>query len=327
MDIVRKIKEAGLKGKGGGGFPTGLKWEIAKKAVGTKKYVICNASEGEPNVFKDGYILENYPEEVINGINIAADFLDAEYSYIYLNKNYYKKIKINLENIIGKNKIIIFEKKAGYIGGEETVVCAAIEGKRIEPRAKPPFLTNCGLFNCPTLMNNVETFYHISKISKGEYKKTRFYSVNGDVINPGVYELPENLTIIQILKETNNYPNFEFFVQAGGGVSGEIMLENELNSLVCGTGSITVFNKKQTDIYILMEKWAEFYHKGNCDKCTPCREGAYRIYEMMKKKEIDIEILEDIFLSLKKTSFCSLGRGMPLPFESLIKKIKNENKT
>lgn len=322
MNIVRKIKEADLKGRGGGGFPTGIKWELVKKAKGKKKYIICNASEGEPNVFKDGYILENYPKEVINGINIAADFISAEYSYIYLNKDYYKKIKNRLEDIIGNKRIIIFEKRAGYIGGEETAVCESIEGRRAEPKKKPPFLTDCGLFNCPTLMNNVETFYYISKISKGTYQKTRFYSVNGDVLNPGVYELPENLTMVQILRETNNYPDFDFFVQAGGGVSGEIMLSEELNKPVYGAGSITVFNKKETDIYSLMEKWAEFYHKGNCDKCAPCREGAYRIYEMIKARNIDMEKLEDIFLSLKKTSFCSLGRGMPLPFESLIKKIK-----
>ena len=322
MDIIEKLKESGLKGRGGGSFPVFLKWDLVKKAKGEEKYVICNASEGEPNVFKDGFILENYPEEVINGISLAMDFISAKSAYLYLNKEYYLKFKEKLENIIGDKNIILFEKKGKYIGGEETAICESIEGNLVEPRKKPPFLTDCGLFNCPTLMNNVETFYSVSKIIKGEYKKTRFYSVNGDVLNKGVYELGENLTIEEVLKETNNYPDFDFFVQDGGGASGEILLINELNCLSHGAGSITVFNKKETDLYSLMENWAKFFHTGNCDKCVPCREGAYRIYEMIKNRKIDKEKLEDIFLSLKKTSFCSLGRGIPLPFESLINKLK-----
>jgi len=314
MDIVKKIEESGLKGRGGGAFPTALKWTLAKKAKGKEKYVVCNASEGEPNVFKDGYILDNHLEEVINGIKIAQDFISAKDSYIYLNKNY------SINKDIGN--IIVFKKNSGYIGGEESSMCEAIEGKRAEPRKRPPFLTECGLFNCPTLVNNVETFYYVSKIAKGEYNHCRFFSINGDVANAGVYELPENTTIFQALKETNNYPNFDFFTQIGGGASGEIMLPQELNKPVFGAGSITVYNRKTTDKYDLMEKWAEFFHTGNCDKCVPCREGAFRIYKMIKERNIDYDKLDDIFLSLKKSSFCSLGKGIPLPFESLMKKIR-----
>jgi len=320
-DIIEKLKEAGLKGRGGAGFPTATKWELVKKAKGERKYVVCNASEGEPNVFKDGYIIERYPEDLVNGIDIAMQAVGADTGYIYINKDYYKKFKDRLLEVIGKRNIILFEKKARYIGGEETSAVESIEGKRAEPRKRPPFLTDYGLFGCPTLMNNVETFYYVSKIDKGEYQKTRFYSVNGDVINSGVFELPEDMTIFQVLRKTENYPAVDFFVQVGGGASGEIMLPEELNKPVTGAGSITVFDKDKTDVFDLMQKWAEFFHIGNCDKCVPCREGAYRIYEMVKTRKLDYEVLDSLFLSLRESSFCALGRGIPVPFQSLIEKV------
>ncbi|MFA5310669.1 MAG: NADH-ubiquinone oxidoreductase-F iron-sulfur binding region domain-containing protein [Candidatus Paceibacterota bacterium] len=320
-DIIEKLKEAGLKGRGGAGFPTATKWELVKKAKGDRKYVVCNASEGEPNVFKDGYIIEKYPEDLVNGIDIAMKAVRADTGYIYINKDYYKKFKDRLLEVIGKRNIILFEKKARYIGGEETSAVESIEGKRAEPRKRPPFLTDYGLFGCPTLMNNVETFYYVSKIDKGEYQKTRFYSVNGDVVNSGVFELPEDMTIFQVLRKTENYPAVDFFVQVGGGASGEIMLPEELNKPVTGAGSITIFDKNKTDVFDLMQKWAEFFHIGNCDKCVPCREGAYRICEMVKTRKLDYEVLDSLFLSLRESSFCALGRGIPVPFQSLIEKV------
>lgn len=319
--IIEKLKESGLKGRGGGGFPVGLKWELAKKSKGKIKYVICNASEGEPDVFKDGYILRNYLDEVINGIDLAMKAISAETGYLYINSKYYKEMKEKIESVIGKRNIVIFEKKARYIGGEETAICESIEGKRAEPRKKPPFLTDSGLFDCPTLMNNVETFYYVSKIAQNKYEKKRFYSINGDVENSGVYELPEEMTIFEVLKKTTNYPSFDFFAQIGGGASGEIMIVEELNRPVTGAGSITIYNKKKTDVFALMEKWAEFFHIGNCDKCVPCREGAYRIYEMVKKRKLDYDVLDELFLSLRESSFCALGRGIPVPFISLIEKV------
>jgi NADH:ubiquinone oxidoreductase subunit F (NADH-binding) len=319
--IIEKLKESGLKGRGGGGFPVGLKWELAKKAKGKTKYVICNASEGEPDVFKDGYILKNYLDEVINGIDLAMKTISAEKGYLYINSKYYREMKEKIQLAIGKKKIFVFEKKSRYIGGEETAICESIEGKRAEPRKKPPFLTDSGLFGCPTLMNNVETFYYVSKVAKDEYGKKRFYSINGDVLNSGVYEFSEEMTIFEVLRKTNNYPSFDFFVQVGGGASGEIMIMEELNRPTTGAGSITVYNKKKTDVFALMERWAEFFHLGNCDKCVPCREGAYRIYEMVKKRELDYAVLDELFLSLSESSFCALGRSIPVPFRSLIEKV------
>lgn len=324
-NIIAKLKTSGLTGRSGSGFPTGLKWEAIKKAKGKEKYVICNGAEGEPEVFKDKFILENYPKEVVEGVKIATEALKAKAGYIYLKGDYYEKIGEKLKAIIGKDKITIFKKPLEkYIGGEETSVIEAIEGKRMEPRQKPPYVTESGLFNCPTLVNNVETFYFVSKIAKDEYKKTRFYCISGAVKNKGVYEFSESWTVEKILKESGNFPDFEFFAKVGGGVCGKVFLKKELGQKICGAGSIIIYDLQKTDSMLLMQKWAEFFSKQNCDKCVPCREGAYRISEIVKKGKIekeDMETLEDLFFVLQETSFCSLGKGMPAPFKYAISKL------
>ncbi len=323
-NIITKLEENNLKGRGGANFPTGLKWKMVKEIKAEKKYIICNASEGEPDVFKDGFILENYPEEVISGIKIALETIDNSSAYLYISKDYYRKFKKDLEKLIGKHPITLLKKTGGYLAGEETSICEVIEGKRIEPRIRPPFPSQSGLWHCPTLINNVETFYCVAKIAKNEYNKTRFYSINGDAENEGVYELPEDYSISRILKETKNWPDFDFFVQSGGGIAGEILLPNELDQMIKGTGSIIVFNRKQTDLFSLMEKWINFLIEENCDKCIPCREGTYRIAEMIKKKKIDKKILDDLFFVLEESSFCALGKGVASPIRGVITKLLNE---
>ncbi len=351
-NIIAKLKESGLLGRGGAGFPTGLKWEMVKTNKGEKKYIICNGSEGEPNVFKDGFILENYPEEVIEGIKIALETFGngsslikfgqgrtlpnlETFAYIYLCKDYYEKFKEKLEKLTKGLPITLFKKTGGYIAGEETSIIEAIEGKRPEPRIRPPFPTKVGLWGFPTLVNNVETFYYAAKIAKDEYKGTRFYSISGDVKNKGVYELPEDWSIKQVLRKTRNLPDYDFFVQAGGGAVGEILLPDELNRPARGGGAIIVFDRKKTSPFSLMKKWADFFLEGNCDKCVPCREGGYRIAEMLKKEKVDPspfgkkagvnkKTLEDLFFVLEQTSFCALGRGVVIPFRSLINKLLNE---
>lgn len=320
-DIIKELKKYNLLGRSGSGFPTALKWELVKNSRADKKYIICNGSEGEPNNFKDEFILKNYPEIVVQGIKTALKTIDNSSAFIYLRKDYYKKFSNKLEKSIKDLPIELFKKRGNYLGGEETVICEVIEGKKPEPRIKPPFPSEKGLWGYPTLMNNVETFYCVGKISQGKYKKTRFYTLTGDIKNKGVYELPENYTINQILKKTNNYPNFDFFVQSGGGAMGEILLEKELNKEVEGIGCIVVFDAKKTDPFNLMKEWTSFFLAENCDKCTPCREGIYRIDEIIKKKKLDTQALNDIFLVLEKTSLCPLGKNASRPFKTLIKKI------
>jgi NADH:ubiquinone oxidoreductase subunit F (NADH-binding) len=314
-NIIEKLKEADLRGRGGAGFPVYLKWESVLNAEGDKKYVICNGAEGELDVNKDKFILENYLNEVIDGINIALSFFNNSSAYIYLKDEYYDLLKDKFDE-----NIIPFKEKGGYISGEETVLCNVIEGGVLRARKKPPFVSEKGLFNCPTLINNVETFYYVSKINKGEYNHERFYTVIGDIENPGVYELKDDDTIISILEKTNNIPNEDYYVQMGGGAIGEILLKEELDIPVKGMGFIRVISAR-TDPYSLMEKWSEFLMNGNCDRCTPCREGMYRIWEMSKKKELDFEKLDKIFEVLEKTSFCALGKGSPLAFRGLINKV------
>ena len=208
MDIIQKIKEAGLTGRGGAGFPTFLKWEAVKNAPGEKKYIIVNGSEGEPGVMKDGFILENYPEEVIDGVKVALETFENSEAVIYLRKDYYEKFKSKLVELTKNLPITLIKEPGGYLCGEETTLIESIEGNRFEPRLRPPFPTEKGLHGMPTLVNNLETFYWISKISKDEYRKKRFYSITGDISNQGVFEFSEDWSIEQILQETNNFPDF-----------------------------------------------------------------------------------------------------------------------
>jgi NADH:ubiquinone oxidoreductase subunit F (NADH-binding) len=325
-EIILKLKEAGILGRGGAGFPVWQKWDSVLNALGDEKYVICNGAEGEPDVFKDEYIIKNYSQDLIDGIRIAIETLSARKAYLYLNHKYYEDYREILIGIIGDLPIEVIEKGKGYIAGEESAICNFIETGITEPRQKPPFLSQVGLFGKPTLVNNLETFYYVSKINKGEYSKTRFFSINGDVDNPGVFEESESIALEELLKKTNNYPQFDFFAQVGGGAEGVIMLPAELaGPLAGGCGAIKIFNREKTDLFNLMEYWIEFIIYGNCDKCVPCREGTYRIYEMVKSRNIDKDKLLELLDVLEKTSFCALGRGVVIPFRSLISKLNFEN--
>jgi len=325
-NIISKLKKSGLIGRSGSCFPTWVKWETVKKAKAEKKYIVCNASEGEPDTFKDGFILENYLNEVANGIKIALNTIENSSAYIYFRKDYFEKYKKKMEKELKGLPVYFFKKPSGYLAGEETAIFEFIEERRPEPRIKPPFPTEKGLWGYPTLVNNVETLYYVSKVAKDEYKNTRFYCISGDVKNKGVFELPENYSISMVLEETGNKPNNEndFFVQAGGGAIGEILLPKELDSPIKGLGSIIVYNRKKTDIFSLMDKLVNFFLESNCDKCLPCREGIFRLSEIVKKRKIEEEdkkTMEDLFFVLEKTSFCPLGRGSALPFKGMIDKL------
>ncbi|MCK9393576.1 MAG: NADH-ubiquinone oxidoreductase-F iron-sulfur binding region domain-containing protein [Candidatus Paceibacterota bacterium] len=323
-EIISKLKEANLLGRGGANFPVWQKWEAVVKNSDPEKYIVCNGAEGEPDVHKDEYIIRNYPNDLVDGIKIAINEISAKKAYLYLNHNYYNDYKDILLASIGNAPIEIIEKGRGYIAGEETAICTFIEHGYVSPRQKPPFISDAGLWGKPTLLNNVETFYYVSKVDKGEYNGKRFVSIEGDVDNSGTFEKSIDLTITEILKDTNNYPDFDFFVQVGGGAEGLIMLASELDVPLSGCGALKIFNTKATDIFALMEYWADFLNCGNCDKCVPCREGLYRIFEMIKSRNIDKEKLFDLFDVLEKTSFCALGRGASGPFKSLILKLNFE---
>ncbi|MFH1643184.1 MAG: NADH-ubiquinone oxidoreductase-F iron-sulfur binding region domain-containing protein [Patescibacteria group bacterium] len=317
-DIISQLKKSQLSGRSGSDFPTGLKWEMVKKTKAKRKYIVCNGAEGEPGVYKDYFILKNYPEEVVDGIKIALATIDNSSAFLYLKKDYFDKFENKLKRLIGDSYIMLIKKRGGYLGGEETSVCEVIEGKRAEPRIKPPHVSEKGVFNFPTLINNVETFYYVSKIVHGKYDKTRFYTISGKVKNPGVFQLPIHWSIKKILQETKNYPKFNFFVKVGGKMTGEILLFKELNSPANGAGAIIVYRATIKPAK-LMEELSEFFMNENCDKCVPCREGIYRINEMFRKKKLNKKLLDDIIFVLEKTSRCSLGRGAAFSFESIKK--------
>jgi len=320
-DIVAKLKESKLLGRSGSGFPTGLKWEMVRNEKAAKKYIVCNAASGEPKVMKDEYLLENHPEEIIEGIKIALKTIDNSAAYIYLRKDFYVKFKDSLTKLTNGLNITLIKKPGGYLAGEETCVCEAIEGKHPEPRIKPPFPTQAGLWGCPTLINNVETFYWVSQIAKGQYRNTRFYTIAGKAKKSGVFELPADWPIEKVLKETGNWPEFDFFVQVGGGASGEILLPEDLQKSAGGPGAVIIYENKKSQCSKLMKEWGQFFLEQNCDKCTPCREGIFRINEMLKGGKIDKKTLNDIVNNLKEASFCGLGKIAGIPFSGLANKV------
>lgn len=320
-DLIEKLKQSCLRGRSGSSFPTGLKWEAVKNAKGDTKYVVCNGAEGEPGVFKDGYILKHYPEVVIDGIKLALEEFGAKRGYIYLRKDYFEKFGYNLRKLIGILSIEIFCETGGYLCGEETVLLNSIEGRPEQPRLKPPFSTEKGLWECPTLVNNVETFYYISKIAHDSYNKTRFVSISGDVENAGEYEIPEQESIKNVLIKTKNFPDNPFFVQVGGGASGTIFTSEELDGNISGCGAIIVYDLAKTDLKKLMKYWVEFYYNANCGKCTPCREGIYRLREMFCREDFSRNKIEEILTILREASFCALGKSLAIPMEGVLKKL------
>lgn len=318
-----------MVGRGGACFPTAEKWLSVAKALESKSaenkkcYVVCNAAEGEPGVAKDGYILEHYPEKVIDGINIAINFLLAEKGYIFLNYSYNKKFNKKLTVLLKNSKIEIFVKpiNAGYIGGEESAILNAIEGMRIEPRLKPPFPTIKGLWGYPTLINNVETFHNVSLVEAGRYANKRFYTITGDCLNEGVYELPDDLTIEKVLNQTENYPKFPFFVQIGGLASGEALNSTQLKRQVFGAAGIAVYSLGKNNYKKVIKNWLNFFVNESCGQCTPCREGTYRLNEIFTKEKIDWAMFNSLLDNLSDTSLCALGSSAPIAIKSFMKNV------
>ncbi len=329
-NLLTKIKKAKLVGRGGAGFLAALKWEFAKEAKGSPKYIICNASEGEMGVFKDLFILKEHAEDVIKGMVLAMDFLETKESYFNFNADYYKQLKSKLNPILKKYEkqgyqFHIYQEPPSYIGGEETALLNAIEGKRVEPRSKPPYPGKSGLFGRPTLIHNVETLYNIARVAENKFKPKRFYCISGKVKNEGVYHLADDLTIYQILEQTKNLPKFDFFAQVGGGASGIIYNEDQVKKeIMSGAGSVQIF-PITTDTRKLLLTWFKFYADESCGKCTPCREGTYQLYEMVKNsKNIPWKKILDIVEVMEKTSFCALGRSIGRPIKSYIGNILNK---
>lgn len=348
-DIIEEIKKSGLRGRGGAGFPTGIKWELAAKNKG-EKYVICNADEGEVGTFKDKFIIQNDPFSLIEGIIIASLAIGAKKGYIYLREEYHYLLN-NLRDAIEQTKdkdflndidIEIIEGAGAYVCGEESALMESIEGKRGDVRYRPPFPPDKGLYQMPTIINNVETLMNIprivlndaewfSKIGTEKSKGTKVFSVSGDVKNPGVYELIMGSKLKELLSlaEAEDIK----FVQVGGA-SGRVLPEELIDTplsfeTVLGAGAVIVFNKKR-DIMDIAKRTLDFFLDESCGKCTPCREGTKIMYNIIKKfkgkkaKKDDIKILEEISNTMMLTSLCGFGQASPNIVLDTIKYFKNE---
>ncbi|MCX6798414.1 MAG: hypothetical protein NTX66_04375 [Candidatus Falkowbacteria bacterium] len=358
-DLIHKIKAAGLVGRGGAEFPVYLKWLAVYRAMVSKDnihcqirgkdeiacyyhpdqsprqkvcYVVVNGAEGEPGIYKDGYILANHTPQVLRGVKTAVDFLGAKKAYLFLRPDYFKKYEEILIkeaakiSLLSKLEIIIKPKGAGYIAGEESTILNIIAGRRVEPRLRPPYPTAHGLFGQPTLINNIETFYNVALVADGTYKNERFFSLNGTIKKTGVFKYPANWSITKILKESGNYPDFPFFVQVGGDASGEVLAEDQLNKTVGGAGSITIYNLKNHNPHRLLLTWLEFFKNESCGQCTPCREGTYRLWELANATRMNWNLFEEILDNLASSSFCALGAAVPLPIRSYWQNVINRNK-
>ena len=333
--LIKKIEEAALVGRGGASYPVALKWQAVKSALKIKKraYIIVNGAEGEPGVKKDEYILKNYCADVINGVYLADKFLGSNKVakiYFYLNRDYFRNYSANIKKIASTKKFTSISKKIEffikpeklfYISGEETAIMNLIEGKQAMPRLKPPFPYEAGIFASPTLINNVETFYEVSLVSENKHEAERFYTFSGALKHRGVFNLPAHLSVEQALRATDNYPVAPFFVQVGGGVSGEVFNSSQLDMPLGGTAALMVYNLKNTDQKKLLEYWLRFYYEQSCGQCTICREGTYRLLELVLKKDYDQKLFNELLAALEDSSFCALGSSLPVSVKSYLENI------
>ena len=368
-DVINEILESGLRGRGGAGFPTGKKWMFTKMAKGDQKYVVCNADEGDPGAFMDRSILEGDPHNVIEAMMIAGYAIGADMGYIYVRAEYpiavqrfQKAIDQAREyGILGKNiwgtdfsfDLQIRLGAGAFVCGEETALLESIEGRRGQPRLKPPFPANAGLWQKPTLINNVETYANITKIilngakwyqgiGTETSKGTKVFALGGNVVNIGLVEGPMGTTLREIVFDIGGgIPDGKEFkaAQTGGPSGGCIPAEHldtpiDYESLgaigsMMGSGGLIVMDETKCMVN-LAKFYLGFTVDESCGKCTPCRIGTQRMLEILdritegKGEEDDIEKLEVLANTIKKASVCGLGQTAPNPVLSTIKYFRDE---
>ncbi len=368
-DVINIVKESGLRGRGGGGFPTGLKWSFAKANDVETKYMICNADEGDPGAFMDRSILEGDPSVIIEAMAIGAYAIGAKMGYVYVRAEYptaVNRLQIAIDQareygLLGKNIFGLgfdydMEIRLGagaFVCGEETALIASIEGERGMPRTKPPFPANKGLWDAPTIINNVETFAVIPQIiergaewfkSIGTEKSsgTKVFALGGKVKNTGLIEVPMGITMREIIYDIGGgmTKNRKFKAVLTGGPSGGCLAEEHLDEIVdfdnlkalgsmMGSGGMIVLDDKSCMVDIA-KFYIEFMVEESCGKCTPCREGTVQMLAILEKVTTgkatleDLELLESIAKTTIATSLCGLGQTAPNPILSTLKYFKDE---
>jgi len=367
--VIDTVKQSGLRGRGGAGFPTGLKWEFAAKAQGDQKYVCCNADEGDPGAFMDRSILEGDPHSVLEAMAIAGYAIGSNQGYIYVRAEYpiaVKRLNIAInqakeygllgKNIFGTDFSFDIELRLGagaFVCGEETALMTSIEGNRGEPRPKPPFPANKGLWGKPTILNNVETFANIPVIfQKGvewfrsigteKSKGTKVFAVGGNIKNTGLVEVPMGTTLREVIYEIGGgIPNGKKFkaAQTGGPSGGcipasHIDTQIDFDTLVqigsmMGSGGLIIMDEDNCMVDIA-KFFLEFTVDESCGKCPPCRIGTKRMLEILNKiiegkgTMKDIDNLEILAKNIKAAALCALGQTAPNPVLSTLRYFRDE---
>lgn len=357
MEVINGVKTARLRGRGGAGFPTGMKWQFTRAAQGEKKFVLCNADEGEPGTFKDRVILTECSDMLFEGMTIAGYAIGAENGVIYLRAEY-AYLKRFLEkvlqdrrdkNLLGKN---VFGKKGfnfnitiqmgagAYICGEETALISSCEGLRGDPKTRPPFPAQKGYLGNPTAVNNVETLCCVTRIlemgaawfaetgSAGS-PGTKLLSISGDCKLPGVYEFPFGVKVKDLLKEVGAEDAQAVLI---GGPSGQIIGTNDYNRTVCyddlATGGAVVIFGPERNIIEIAAEYMEFFVEESCGYCTPCRVGNVLLKKYLVKilegcgEPEDLDILQKLGESIKITSRCGMGQTSPNPVLTTLKNFR-----
>ncbi|MBM3475646.1 MAG: NADH-quinone oxidoreductase subunit NuoF [Armatimonadetes bacterium] len=368
-EVIDIVKRSGLRGRGGGGFPTGLKWELTAKATGSPKYVVCNADEGDPGAFMDRSVLEGDPHSVIEAMAIAGYAIGANKGYIYIRAEYplaIERLSIAIqqardyallgEGIFGSEHSFDLQLRMGagaFVCGEETALMASIEGKRGEPRPRPPFPANEGLWRKPTLLNNVETYANIPAIilngpewyaamGTETSKGTKVFALAGHVNNTGLVEVPMGSSLGQVIFEIGGgiRGGRELKAAQSGGPSGGCIPKEYLNTpidyeslkelgSIMGSGGLIVMDDT-TCMVDLARFFLDFVQDESCGKCPPCRIGTKRMLEILERlcagqgREGDVELLIDLGEQIKQTSLCGLGQTAPNPVLSTIRYFRDE---
>ena len=366
--VLEQISKSGLRGRGGAGYPTGLKWNTVAKAISNHKYVVCNGDEGDPGAFMDRSVMEDAPFQLIEGMLIAAYAVGADAGYLYVRAEYplaVKRLKLAIRqaeklgflgyDICGTRFSFKLEVRLGagaFVCGEETALIASIEGNRGTPSPRPPYPAEKGLWGCPTLINNVETFANImpilregsdwfSNIGTERSKGTKVFALTGSVQRTGLIEVPMGITLREIVYDIGGIPAGKHFkaVQTGGPSGGcippqhlDITVDYESLAQVgsfMGSGGMIVMDDSACMVDVA-KFFVEFCMSESCGKCIPCRVGTAQMYHLLNKITLGeatldvLELLEELCDMVKHTSLCGLGQGAPNPVISTLRYFRDE---
>jgi [NiFe] hydrogenase diaphorase moiety large subunit len=351
--ICQELLDSDLKGRGGAGFPTGMKWRFASREKDPVKYIVCNADEGEPGTFKDREILDDVPGKVFCGMAIAARAVGAKKGYLYLRGEYKFLIpKLNeqlhefhqiMDDFNLNFKITIRLGSGAYICGEESALFESIEGKRGEPRNKPPYPTISGLFGKPTAINNVETLVyavmimkygaaHFKELGTKDSRGSKVFSISGDTPKAGIYELELGMSVKEFVEEFGDGDTKAVQV---GGASGFCVPRKRFEETIIGFegvptgGSMKLFNSTRS-MYNVLHNYLDFFTEESCGQCTPCRVGCQQLLkgvEAVKRGDKNSKYLDELVKlakTMKRASKCGLGQSVGNAFGSIVENFREE---